>query len=187
MSVKNTGCSAPGMIVYDLGANTGIYTVLACRAVGQSGRVFSFEPATSNLFYLHENIRANRFLNCEVIPMAVSNTEGTVGFDFTGESCLGKISADGLLRVPSTSLDAFCRGGKPMPHLLKIDVEGAEYDVLSGAARVLLEARPTIFLATHGEKVHMHCRDMLQQLGYTLQYISPAEVIARSTHSGPVG
>jgi FkbM family methyltransferase len=168
-----------GKVVYDIGANTGIYTVLACRSVGASGRVFAFEPATMNLFYLHENIRANQFVNCEVVPKAVSNSDGTVQFELSGEPCLGRISADGLLRVPSTSLDSFVSTGKPMPHLLKIDVEGAEYDVLTGARRVLLQARPTIFLATHGENVHAECTSMLEKLGYTLHYLTANEIIAR--------
>ena len=168
-----------GMVVYDIGANTGIYTVLACRSVGADGRVFAFEPATTNLSYLYENIRANRFVNCEVIPKAVSNSDGSVRFEFAGESCLGRISVDGLLRVASISLDSFVSSGKPMPHLLKIDVEGAEYDVLTGATRVLLQAKPTIFLATHGEKVHADCCGMLEKLGYTLRILAPDELIAR--------
>jgi FkbM family methyltransferase len=168
----------PGMVVYDVGANVGIYTVLACRSVGGSGGVFSFEPATMNLFYLSSNIRLNKFCNCEVVPKAVGNSDGSVQFELAG-SCLGKISEDGLLRVPSTTLDSFCRTGKPMPQLLKIDVEGGEYDVLSGGARVLLNAKPTIFLATHGEKVHADCCRLLEELGYTLQYLAPDELIAR--------
>ena len=169
----------PGMVVYDVGANVGIYSVLACRSVGANGSVFSFEPATMNLFYLNRNIRLNHFCNCEVVPKAVSSSDGTVQFEFTGESCLGRISADGLLRVPSTTLDSFCHNGKPMPQLLKIDVEGAEYDVLSGCVRVLLNAKPTIFLATHGETVHADCCRLLQELGYTLQFLMRDEIIAR--------
>lgn len=171
------------MVVYDIGANTGIYTVLACRSVGANGRVFSFEPATMNLFYLNENIRANHFVNCEIIPKAVSNLDGTVQFGLGKESCLGKILADGLLRVPSTSLDSFVSSGRPVPQLLKIDVEGGEYDVLSGALKVLLKAKPTIFLATHGEKVHADCCDLLEKLGYTLQNLAPDELIARDKKS----
>jgi FkbM family methyltransferase len=170
---------SPGMVVYDIGANVGVYTVLACSAVGEKGRVFSFEPATMNLFYLNENVRVNRFLNCEVIPKAVSDSDGTVQFEFSGESCLGKISTDGLLRVPSISLDSFCFTGKPAPQLLKIDVEGAEYEVLTGAAKVLLEAKPVIFLATHGNKIHSQCCELLQKLGYRIQALASDEIIAR--------
>ena len=180
---------SPGMVVYDIGANTGIYTVLACRAVGDNGLVFSFEPAASNLFFLQENIRANRFTNCEVVPKAVTDSDGTVQFEFTGESCLGKISSKGLLSVQSTTLDSFSRE-KPMPQLLKIDVEGAEHNVLTGAMNVLVNARPTIFLATHGKEVHAACCELLQKVGYTLEYLAADEIIARfptgTLHARPV-
>ena len=170
---------APGMTFYDIGANVGIYTVLACRSVGESGRVFSFEPAATNLFYLQENVRVNRFGNCEIVPKAVSNSDGNVQFEFTGESCLGKISDGGSVSVPSTTLDSFCRNGRPAPRLMKIDVEGGEYDVLSGGLEVLRSAKPTIFLATHGEKVHADCCRLLGELGYILEYLAPDEIVAR--------
>jgi FkbM family methyltransferase len=166
----------PGMVVYDIGANVGIYTVLACRSVGPTGRVFAFEPATMNLFYMNENIRANRFLNCQVVPKAVGDEDGTVRFEFN-ESCLGKVSPDGLVQVPSTSLDSFWSLGNPLPQLVKIDVEGAEYDVLKGGLRVLFKAKPTIFLATHGQKVR-DCCQMLEELGYSLQYLAADEIVA---------
>jgi hypothetical protein len=59
------------------------------------------------------------------------------------------------------------------------DVEGAEYDVLTDATRILLQAKPTIFLATHGENVHADCCGMPEKLGYTLRYLAPGEIIAR--------
>jgi hypothetical protein len=77
----------------------------------------------------------------------VSTSDGTVQFEFGGESCLGRISADGLLRITAYTkyVGGFiCSGGKPMPHLLKIDLERAEYDVLTGATRVLLQAKPKL-------------------------------------------
>lgn len=173
-----------GMVVYDIGANVGIYTVLACRAVGPTGRVFAFEPATMNLFYLRENIRANKFSNCLVIPRAVTDQDGNVPFELTGESCLARILPGGLLQVPCTSLDSFCAHGHPLPQVLKIDVEGSEYDVLAGGQMVISTAKPTIFLATHGEKVHNACCRMLEELGYALQYLAPDEIVARfSTES----
>jgi FkbM family methyltransferase len=169
----------PGSVVCDIGANSGIYTVLACRAVGPSGHVFSFEPAPQNLSYLNRNIRVNRYSNCTVIPKAVSNLDGTVSFDPGIDPCVGKISTDGVLRVPCTSLDAYFSEQRPLPQLLKIDVEGAEYEVLDGARCVLSGSRPTIFLATHGENVHARCCKFLGELGYDLQFLASDEVIAR--------
>ena len=166
-------------VVYDIGANVGIYSVLACRTVGINGRVFAFEPSTTNLFYLNSNIRANRFSNCEVIPQVVSNTNGTVQFELGRGSCFGKISTDGSIRVPSISLDSFVTTGKPLPDVMKIDVEGAEYEVLIGARTVISKAKPVIFLATHGEEIHARCCDLLRDFGYHLQLLAPDEVVAR--------
>jgi FkbM family methyltransferase len=166
-------------VIYDIGANVGIYSVLACRTVGINGRVFAFEPSTANLSYLNSNIRANRFSNCEVIPQAVSDTDGIVQFESGSGSCLGKISSDGPIRVPSISLDSFVASGKPLPDVMKIDVEGAEYEVLTGAREVISRARPIIFLATHGERIHAKCCNLLRDFGYELQLLAPDEVIAR--------
>jgi FkbM family methyltransferase len=166
-------------VVYDIGANVGIYSVLACRTVGINGRVFAFEPSPANLSYLNSNIRANRFSNCEVIPQAVSDADGVVQFEFGNGSCLGKISSNGPIRVPSVSLDSFVANGKPLPDVMKIDVEGAEYEVLTGARKVISKARPTIFLATHGEEIHAKCCSLLRDFGYQLQLLAPDEVVAR--------
>jgi FkbM family methyltransferase len=92
------------MVVYDIGANTGIYTVLACRSVGANGRVFAFEPATMNLFYLHENIRANRFINCEVISKAVSNSDGSQAM-----SQSASLSAQALTQIKLHKSPLLCK------------------------------------------------------------------------------
>ena len=170
---------SPANVVYDVGANVGIYSVLACRTVGINGRVFAFEPSTTNLHYLNSNIRANRFSNCEVVPQAVSNTNEIVQFDLGEDSCLGKISPNGSIRVPTISLDSFAANGKPLPDVMKIDVEGAEYEVLIGARMLISKARPVIFLATHGEGIHAKCCNLLRDFGYQLQLLAPDEVVAR--------
>jgi FkbM family methyltransferase len=113
--------------------------------------------------------------------MAVSDTDGTVQFESGKDPCLGKISTEGLIRVPSISLDSFVANGRPFPDLMKIDVEGAEYEVLTGAATMISMARPVIFLATHGERIHSKCCNLLREFGYQLQLLAPDEVIARST------
>lgn len=168
-----------GAVVYDVGANVGIYTVLACRTVGPKGRVFAFEPATMNLFFLNRHLRLNRFSNCKVVPKAVSSRDGTVCFDSGKGPCLGKIADQGSLQVPAVTIDSFVAEGNPVPQIIKVDVEGAEYEVLLGAKECLAASKPVLFLATHGEQVHNLCCCLLEDLGYSLEFLARDEIIAR--------
>jgi FkbM family methyltransferase len=171
-----------GAVVYDVGANVGIYTVLACRTVGSDGRVFAFEPVPTNLFYLNWHVRLNRFLNCEVVPKAVCSHDGTVSFECGEGPCLGKIVEDGLLQVPGVTIDSFVAEGHPAPQVMKVDVEGAEYEVLLGAQKSLATSKPVLFLATHGTEVHNRCCCLLNDLGYCLDFLTPDEIIARQSN-----
>lgn len=174
-----------GVVVYDVGANVGIYTVLACRTVGPKGRVFAFEPAVTNLFFLDRHLRLNRFSNCKVVSKAVSSRDGTVYFDSGKGPCLGKIADEGSLRVPAVTIDSFVAEGNPLPQIMKVDVEGAEYDVLLGAKGCLAGSKPVLFLATHGDDVHDRCCFLLKGLGYRLEFLAPDEIIARHATTRP--
>lgn len=159
-----------GSVVFDIGAHVGFYTLLASVLVGPSGKVFAFEPAPRNLFYLKEHLRLNRITNVTVIEAAVSDSAGVVSFDEGSDSSTGHISTEGQLKVRSVGLDEFVSQGEvPVPHYIKIDVEGAEKLMLLGARSVLANAHPTLFLATHGRDVHRQCCEFLGSLGYYLQ------------------
>lgn len=161
-----------GSIVFDLGAHVGFYTLLASTLVGSKGKVFTFEPMPANLFYLKEHLRINRITNVTVIEAAVSNCSGVTYFEEGSSSFEGRISSQGTLQVKTVSLDELIdRGEIPTPDYIKIDVEGAEMQVFSGAKSLLMNARPTIFLATHGNDVHQQCCEFLTSLGYQLQPI----------------
>ena len=71
---------APGAVVYDVGANVGIYSLLASLRAGPSGRVYAFEPLERNLRYLRRHISLNNVQNCTVLAEAVCNEEGTRSF-----------------------------------------------------------------------------------------------------------
>lgn len=161
-----------GSVVFDIGAHVGFYTLLASVLVGPSGKVFAFEPAPRNLFYLKEHLRLNRITNVAVIEAAVSDSAGVVSFDEGSDSSTGHISTEGQLKVRSVSLDELVSQGEVrIPHYIKIDVEGAEKLVLFGARSILAEAHPTLFLATHGRDIHQQCCEFLESLGYSLRPI----------------
>lgn len=162
----------PGSVVYDVGANVGIYSLLASLRVGPSGMVYAFEPMERNLRYLRRHVTLNNLQNCIVHEKAVCNTEGTRPFRAAAlESSMARLSPDGEILVPSTTLDNCVYGEKPVrpPDVIKIDVEGAELEVLQGSSRALAEFQPTIFLEIHGTQLHADCRAFLLARGYRIK------------------
>jgi FkbM family methyltransferase len=160
-----------GDVVYDLGANVGFYSLLASVLVGPDGRVFSFEPAPRNLGFLRRHLELNRVRNCSVFEVAVSGSNGTARFDFGPHFHMGHLAGDSenSISVRTVTLDNLIASGqiKP-PNLIKCDIEGAEFDALTGAADTLSKYAPAIFLATHGPKVHQDCCALLTGLAYQL-------------------
>jgi FkbM family methyltransferase len=161
-----------GAVVYDVGANVGIYSLLASLRAGPSGMVYAFEPLERNLLYLRRHLTLNKVENCVVLEVAVCNREGTRSFSAASwSSSMAHLSTDGETSVPSTSLDNCVYGERRFrpPDILKIDVEGAEMEVLEGASRVLTEFHPTIFLEIHGTQLHADCRAFLLEKGYHIE------------------
>lgn len=140
----------PGGVVYDVGANIGWFSLLAARGVGPGGAVYAFEPFLANAYYLRLNAASNGFGNVTTVPAAVGSTDGWARF--AEESSLeGRLSSEGESLVPLLSLDKWvaemeCRP----PDLLKIDVEGAEADVLRGMEALLSSAKPVLIIELHG-------------------------------------
>ncbi len=165
-----------GFTFYDIGAHVGYYTILASRFVGTEGRVLSFEPLPRNIKFLREHIERNKCRNVTVIESAVAEKSGESMFFESSDSYTGRLRGNGSLRVEVVCLDdLFDHGIIPAPDCLKIDVEGAELDVLRGSKRLLTRCSPTLFLATHDEllkhsdmRIQQECRELLASLGYTI-------------------
>lgn len=161
-----------GAVIYDVGANVGIYSLIASLRAGITGSVYAFEPLDRNLRYLRRHIVLNNVLNCTVIESAISNEDGTRRFSSAawGPS-MAKLSPDGETLVPSTTLDSCIYGEKHLrpPDILKIDVEGAELEVLEGSTMALSEFHPKVFLEIHGTQLHAECRAFLLAKGYEVE------------------
>jgi FkbM family methyltransferase len=159
-----------GMTVFDIGAHAGYCTLIASRLVGGSGHVVAFEPAPRNLRYLRRHLSLNHASNVTVLEVAVSDRAGVGRFDAGAGSYLGRLDPAGTIDVRTTTLDELVtERSVPSPHVLKLDIEGAESDALVGAAAILRDARPAIFLATHGSKVHDSCISILRRSGYSVR------------------
>lgn len=137
-----------GMHVVDAGANIGLYSLLAGRLVGPSGRVWSFEPNSENCRLLLTSAAHNGLRNIDLHPLALGDGRGYTFFT----SALG--SNGGLLDgtrqflldpsckiVPVARLDDF---GIDRVDLLKMDVEGAEGLLVQGARELIARCRPIV-------------------------------------------
>lgn len=135
---------AAGDKFFDVGANIGVYTLLASRLVGADGQVHAFEPLADAYGYLKDNVELNRARNINLNPVAVGDKAGEADLYINAQSALtglGKTKRGILLdvqKVPVWTLDDYAsRQGIRSIDFLKIDVEGFEGHVLRGAARLL--------------------------------------------------
>lgn len=132
----------PGMTMVDVGAHIGFYTILSARLVGPGGRVHAFEPARENLEYLERNLAHHGLGQVTVHAAAVGRESCLREFHLTRSSDSNGFYAHPLaetvetLQVQQRALDDVVSG--PV-HALKIDVEGAETEVLDGMTRILRE------------------------------------------------
>lgn len=148
----------PGMTVYDIGANCGQMALFFSRFVGNQGRVLSFEPVPQNAVILRQNLKLNHRLNVEVIETAVAADSQPKPFCFdAARHTMGTLKGsmvkldqwDTTFEVPCVTLDEMVDGGSPPPALIKIDVEGAGWEVIQGAQNVIKQHRPLIYFEVH--------------------------------------
>ncbi|MDB5457497.1 MAG: methyltransferase [Caulobacter sp.] len=140
----------PGMSVADVGANIGLLTLVMARGTGADGRVYSFEPEAGPRAQLSKMKALNGLAWVDIRPVAVGREAGRLTFhvsDVIGHSSLYALPEDEerratLIEVEVVRLDD-ALGADARLDLVKIDVEGAELDVLAGMAG-LLAANPDI-------------------------------------------
>jgi FkbM family methyltransferase len=176
----------PGMVFYDLGANLGLFTLLAARLVTATGKVFSFEPDPKNAAALRRNIQRNGFTNVTVVESGIWSSTGDRSFvAATADSPdhgVGKFverapAGSGTL-TPCVSLDAFIQTAPP-PDAIKCDIEGAEVEALRGATKLLQSpTRPWIIMEMHSPALDQAARATLSSWGYQLTSADELHVLA---------
>lgn len=142
----------PGMVVLDIGAHVGYYSVLFSKLVGPKGKIFSFEPDPHNNLLLKSNIKLNNISNCVVEQLAASNEDGTLNLHLNSEN-LGAHSlallgeSKGSVAVKTISLDSYLRSrGEKRVDFMKIDIECWEDMALQGAKEILENNRNTLIV-----------------------------------------
>lgn len=138
-----------GDVFLDVGANVGIFSVIAGQRVGETGRVHSFEPLPRLAALLRRTVAANGLTNVSVVEAAVGRTSGRVSMAAMPDSAYshvieGATAIDGghggwrPIAVRSVTLDEYVEQivGRT-PRLIKMDIEGSEIEAVDGARRIL--------------------------------------------------
>jgi FkbM family methyltransferase len=143
-----------GSTVVDVGANIGYNTLHAARLAGRRGRVLAIEPTPDNLAVLRRNVTAADVLNVTIEPVAAGSARGTRDLFVRGAvsavnslfplSCYASVTD--ILQVPVVPLDELVDGAVDV---VKIDVEGAELDVLEGMSRLLRRPHVVLIVEWH--------------------------------------
>jgi FkbM family methyltransferase len=143
----------PGSVALDIGAHVGVTTILLADAVGSEGRVVAVEPYSAAFAVLTRNLERNRIANVRPLRVAMAATSGVlrlfVNRDHTGFNSLNQANAADFGRDPAAvtqvdvealTLDDLVEREDLAPSFIKIDCQGAELDILKGAARLLRRA-----------------------------------------------
>jgi len=178
-------------VFLDIGANVGLFTVVAGVKVGEKGHVFSFEPVSQTFSRLDENVRINGLSNVSLFNAGLSDADGeleittsgdgydawnsfgipTAGTDFTKE------------KVKTTRLDTWvAQHHIPAITMAKIDVEGWEYNVLAGGESFFSSEDAPDLLVEFTEQNCLNAGftcatlyDRLASYGYTMYMYDEAE------------
>jgi FkbM family methyltransferase len=176
----------PGMVCYDVGANVGFTAVLAARCVGDAGRVVCFEPLSDNARQIRVNADRNGFSQIQVHQVALGGADGEAEFRLSHAPTWGRLAdagatpeQSGTTRVPVRRLDSLAASESlPPPQFIKMDVEGAEADVLAGGRAMLAAARPVMVIELH--HTYQAVVDALAGLDYEVRPLVPGGQVANT-------
>jgi FkbM family methyltransferase len=186
----------PGDRFIDVGANVGLYSLLARSVVGPTGRVDAFEPGTAVLPRLEESLRLNQLENVVVHRVGLGEAAGQVVFDSTGDDCTAHVAPGAIPGVhdspnacqhDASQHDAIqiVRLDEYLPDvsyaMAKFDIEGYEPFAIRGASRFLDRGNPPVMLIEMAGYTKRHgittpqFITILDELGYSVCVYRPQD------------
>jgi FkbM family methyltransferase len=194
----------PGAVVWDVGANLGLFSFASAGLAGPEGKVFSIEPDTYlvNLLRRSSRLKNDQAARVHVIPCAVSDTLSVAAFNIAERARSsnflaghGQTQTGGVREsqsVITATLD-WLATQIPKPDVIKIDAEGADFRVLLGGSQLLREQRPSVVFEGVDE-IADKATAFLSKLEYVFfdadlppQSRSPISRAVRSTLALPAG
>ncbi len=158
----------PGSIFFDIGANVGLHSYYVSRKFSDV-KIISFEPLPANVKYIKEIAAINRLKNIRVVEAAVGSKSGDQFFDQSDNNSKGMLTTNKTtLKVKTYSLDDYCNSENVFPDVIKIDVEGAESQVLEGAKYLLEKKHPVFVIELHNPEQDLAVGRILNEYGYSI-------------------
>jgi len=153
------GLDKKDIVVADVGANLGYYSMYFGKVLSPASHIYAFEPSESILDVLKKNMTVNKLANVEIVEAACAETTGTVEF-YIGQnhhtssmldSWAGNAETGKRIQVRSISIDDFFgkEGVGRYPDLIKMDIEGAGVYALKGCHLCLQIKRPLLLIESH--------------------------------------
>ncbi len=136
------------MTLLDIGANIGWYSLLTARLLNDNCKIYAFEPFAENAKLLLASKLKNKFHSIKVIQAATGNKFGTVAFGASGSNGQCKEideEIESILISDTVNIVKVDNIVKEKVDLIKIDIEGAEYNALKGSINTIKNSLPTIF------------------------------------------
>lgn len=172
----------PNMTILDIGGNVGLMTLVFANQLKKTGKVFTFEPEPNNFSKLQHNIKLNEFSNIVLNQVAVSDSNSVLKFFLSTGNNFGVHSLiynedldQNFIEVPTVKIDDFVlKNNISKVDMIKIDVEGAELDVINGMRDLLKRDKPILilevvskYLKSRGLSSSEFKRTMNAEFGYT--------------------
>jgi hypothetical protein len=154
-----------GDICFDVGGYDGYFALVYTRLSG--AHVYCFESDDQRAAQIRDNVTLNAKIADRISLLETYVADRT----------------SSRPRIDSLD-DLVARGVLPGPDFIKIDVEGAESAVLSGASRLLRESRPNLVIETHSEQLGGECVALLHAAGYVHKIVKPRKVLKENRGSG---
>ena len=180
----------PGDIFVDVGANVGLFTLIAAKLVGKKGSVYAFEPCSITHNRLQSNVKLNKFsnVNCHQIALSDRNCKQDMvlsldGFDAwnsLAKPTAGEAFSSEVINTMRWDDFVIQHNLQGKVTLMKIDVEGWETFVLAGGTQTLSrEDAPTLlveFTEKAAKTANSSCKELyqkLEHLGYKMFVYNP--------------
>lgn len=184
-------------VVFDVGAFIGLFALFFARAVGEKGMVVAFEPNPELCNKIRENLLLNNLHNFILLQLALGQKKGKEVLVFPSSiPGVGSIEKHERMRilqqknvrtieVEIDTVDNLIETGKiPIPDFVKIDVQGAEFEVIKGMSNTIKDHKPNLMLEVHAIpyinwKVEVLRRlvEFLRENGYSIYHIESGRAV----------